>query len=287
MGKCWYCDTEVTLSNDNIKCPSCKKTLYYICWNCKKPFEVADENNKKRKECVVCKFFYCPNCSICGKNCKKRNWETFLDGKELPRDKRKIIEYFGIQKVGAEEKRCPRDVGISYGKGKIKTCYLKMLGYKPKNKEDAEKFKKRLGEISEISIGSSTTITKIRQEGTYGQEYRDAFNLGICLGLFKIERKSNPDKNGVDIQMFTRIEGKPCEYWDADKMLWKECPKCKKEFSLEVDYCPICTYKKGSKKNQQIKLKICKSDKDTCQFDRNNYNPIKKEGEDERVVEED
>jgi len=288
MGKCYKCGTEVTLSENNTKCPYCKTTLSYPCWNCKQWFEVADENGNKRKECPVCKFFYCPNCSICGSNCKKRSWEQWLYDKELPRDLKKIIEYFGIQKVGAEEKRCPREVGISYGKGKIKTCILKVKGYKSKNQNDTNAFAKRLDEISSIPIGISTTITKIRQEGTYGQEYRDAFNLGICLGLFKIERKPNPDNEGVDIQMFTRIDGQPCEYWDASKLLWKECISCKKEYPLESEYCSSCNYKRGKNKLQPVKLKLCKSDKDTCQYDRNNYVQVKKESEEDgRMVEED
>lgn len=285
MGTCWHCRTEVTLSENNTKCPNCKETLYYTCWKCKVPFEVSNEKGNKIKECPVCKFFYCPSCKICGSNCKKRNWELFLIDKKLPEDIDKIIEYFGIAKVGAEEKRCPNDVGISYGKGKIKTCLLKMRGFNSKNEIDAKRFLDRLDEITNIPIGNSTTITKIRQDGTYGQEYRDVFNMGICMGLFKIERKPNPDKEKVDIQMFTRVNGEWCQYFDIKDIIYKKCSKCNKQYPLEKDYCPICIFKKGKDKGNAVKLKLCKSDKDTCQFNRNDYTQVNKKGEDDGFVE--
>ena len=99
------------------------------------------------------------------------------------------------------------------------------------------------------------------------------------------------DKEGVDIQMFTRVDEQICPYWDAVDITFKKCtnPKCKlTSHPIESEYCSVCMNKKGKNKGQPFKLKLCKSDKDTCQFSRNDYTKVNKEGEeDERTIEED
>ena len=61
-----------------------------------------------------------------------------------------------------------------------------------------------------------------------------------------------------------------------------KCPTCQvKEHPIESDCCSQCIKQRGNNKGQPFKLKLCKSDKDTCRFDRNDYQEIKKEVEED------
>ena len=56
----------------------------------------------------------------------------------------------------------------------------------------------------------------------------------------------------------------------------KYCTKCKKNYPLDVDYCPIHKYSKGNNKGEPFKLKIRRSKIHFCKLGRNSYKKAKK-----------
>ena len=201
MGTCWNCNTEITLGEERTKCDVCGCVLFYKCNSCKLEFKIEDKNTKKKlKECKLCGYFICPNCNICSITCNKYEWEREIlmilkpeitqgNHPELIEKIKHIIKYFEEEKGGQEQRVCPeRKVLISYAKNRIKGLLAKVEGFRIKNIEDKNAFLKRLDEVTEKPIGSELKISEIREDGSYGQEYRDAFNLLVCLGRLKIEK---------------------------------------------------------------------------------------------------
>lgn len=278
MSKCYNCGTEFTLKEEEIKCDSCRKNVNFICHNCKEWFEISEN-----KLCRVCGFYVCPNCGTCGINCQKKEWIFYL--KEIIKDKeilKKVIEYIEEIKLNNDQKSCLRGVPISYAKGKIKSCFVRMKGYKIKNENDLQKFNERIKLITDINLGKKLTVNQSREEGSYGQEYRDVFNLLICLGKIKPTKKKiiEGDKE-IEYNCFERVETSYCPYFDAKNLIVKECPNknCKiKIFPLsQIECCsPECKYKKGKNKGNFYKLKHKISNKDICQLNRSDF---KKEDE--------
>lgn len=262
MGKCYKCGTEVTLKEEETHCDNCGIIIRYWCWNCKKGFDIENEETKEKlKECSVCGYFYCPECGCCGKNCETQEWISKIkniigcDTKEMIE---KLIDLIKQIKIGKEHKNCPYGVPISYAKDKIKYSAARTQGYRSKNKYDTEKFLQRLKQIEQMDIGTEFTINSIREEGVYGQEYRDAANYCVCLGMLKVIYKKN--KQNKEYALFKRDKEKSCQYILLKDLVFDWCPSCKKK--------GICSenFKKGEKKGQQHTTIKKITNEDICQL---------------------
>lgn len=279
MGTCWNCGTEVTLKEGRTKCDNCNKILFYHCNNCKKKF-IVENKGQKLKECKLCGYFYCPNCGICFYGCKKYKWQeeimkilspefSFMKYPILESKIKKIITYLEKEKVSNERKECINKVPITYAKGRVKCLLAKVEGFRVKNEKDRIAFIKRIDEVTEIPIGTKLTINKIREAGSYGQEYRDAFNLLVCMGKLKIEWLKNKDDE--EYAIYERVDGMVCKNLNREELIINECPKCKKVYSKEVTQCSCYVYKKGEHKGEFIKTKKRLNNNDTCQMYRGDF----------------
>jgi len=295
MSECFNCGKEFTLKEKDIKCDSCGEKVNFRCHNCKSWFPVYDEETKQKlKECKVCGFFYCPNCGVCGINCEKGEWcqiikEIFapeINYSNVPNlsDKiQKLLTFIEELKLGKEQKSCHRQVPISYAKSRIKRCFVKMLGYRVNDYEDMKEFKSRLNKVLSSNVGEFLSVNKSREKGSYGQEFRDAFNYAICIGkLEKVEVEKLIDNEIIKLPFYKRVEKGDCPYLDDKDLIVKVCSNkdCKiKKFPLSQTECcdPRCNYKKGVNKGKPRKLKLKISTKDICQLNRGEF---KKEEED-------
>lgn len=281
MSECWNCGTEFTLSQSEIKCDNCKKVVNFPCHKCCEWFSIEG-----LKQCAYCGFYPCPNCHICRINCdrdehfNKITSIVYQEGKEEDVLINEIIDYFGDVKLKKDRQECDRNVSISYAKARIKACVVRTMGFRTKNKTDLEKFKKRYEEILDTDLGKQLTVNSSREAGSYGQEFRDAFNYAICMGKLK---KIKIKKDDTEYDAFERIEMSQCPYLDLKDLIVKECPnlKCKiKSYPLKEEFCicPECIYKMGKNKGQLRKLNPKISNKDICQLKRGEF---KKDGEGE------
>lgn len=280
MGTCWHCNTEVTLSKEQTKCDNCKEVLFYHCNNCKEEFKVEDKEHKL-KECKLCGYFYCPHCGVCFYGCKKYKWQdnimkilalefSFIKYPILQEKIKKIIDYMENEKSSNERKECINHVPITYAKGRIKSLMAKSAGFRVRNINDKDAFDNRIKELTEMDIGEKTTISAIREEGTYGQEYRDAFNLLVCLGKMKITWiEAKDDKPAYPL--FERIDNPICSYLNKEKLIINECKKCKKQFPRGVKFCDICVKKKGKYIGSYFETKERLDNIDTCQMYRGDF----------------
>lgn len=290
MGTCWSCNTELTLGEDRTTCDVCGEILFYHCNNCAEKFEVGNKNDKsKLKICKLCGYFKCPNCSVCYSGCKKFNWEREIlkilrpevtqgNCENILKKVREIVKYFEEEKISIDRKNCPeRKVPISYAKTKIKSLLAKVDGFRVKNEADKDAFVKRIEEITDLPIDSELTINKVRKEGSYGQEYLDAFNLLVCMGKLEIkERKFLKGKQEIKYKCFVRCEKESCFNLDVDGLIITYCESCRTRYPRGTIYCSKCKpYSKGKQIGEQRKLKERLSDKDSCQLYRGLFNKNK------------
>lgn len=284
MGTCWNCNTQLSLDKEQTKCDNCGEILFYNCNNCGKEFEVEDKKSKEKlRECKLCGYFYCPSWGVCSYTCKRFLWQKEIlkilrqeipinDYPKLPELANQIVRFLEGEKIGLERKSCPeRNVPITYAKNRIKSLLAKFEGFRIKNQKDREAFLKRFDEITEKPLGIKLTVSESREEGSYGQEYRDAFNLAVCLGKFEIRRVKQKDKD-KEYDVFIRCEKQPCKYLAREDLVITECPKCKKKFKRGTLVCDTCPpYEKGKDIGKQRKLKERLNNKDTCQVYRGSF----------------
>ena len=292
MGTCWNCLSQVTLKEEETKCDNCGKNINYQCNYCHKWFSIYDEKEEKKiNECKVCGFFVCPNCGTCSPSCLKEIWQanimkilapeiTYVTFPSLQNKINKILSYIEEIKIDKDRRTCPRGVPISYAKERIKRFIVRTRGFKTKNDLDVIKFKERIEEILNKDLGSQLTINQSREEGSYGQEYRDAFNYCLCLGKLKIQKvEKEIDGELVEFYVYRRVEDGICPLLNLTDLIIKICPnpKCKiHKFPLDSEYCSSCIYQKGKNKGQAIKLKLKISNKDICNLNRGEFE--KKDG---------
>lgn len=279
MGTCWNCNTEVSLEGDQTRCDNCGEVIYYKCNSCKEEFKVEDKKTKKKLEiCPFCGFFKCPNCDVCYFGCQRFEWQKEIlkilreeipinQYPNLPDKAFKIVKFIENEKNSIERRNCPeRGVPISYAKNRIKSLLARFEGYRVKNSNDKGAFVKRFEQITKREIGEELTVNQSREEGSYGQEYRDAFNLAVCMGKFKIIKKKKKDSDET-YDVFVRCEREPCKHLARENLVISVCPNCKKRYSQDKQYCDNCPpYKKGKKKGQLRELKKRLNNKDTCQI---------------------
>lgn len=285
MGTCWNCNTQITLGEERTTCDCCGEILFYHCNSCGKRFEVQDKDTKKKLiECKLCGYFTCPNCSVCSSSCKKYKWEEeilkILQDTTLNQQQqaKKIREYLVEEKSGKEERVCPeRRVLISYAKNRVKSLLAKVEGFRVKDEKDREAFVVRMNETIQKPIGTELKISEVKEAGSYGQEYRDAFNVLVCMGKLKIFTKSFTENDKIIYyDVYVRCDEPSCSFLSKEDLILNKCPNPKhigkNSFSLEEEYCPTCPpLKKGKEKGQQRKLKKRLNDKDTCQLYRGNF----------------
>lgn len=286
-GGCWNCSKQFKLEEKETHCDNCGILTRWWCNGCKKPFDVEDKDTKEKlKECKLCGYFICPHCETCLSTCEKWEWQKEIlnilkkdipIGKypSLPKRAKEITELVINKKISIERKICPeRGVPISYAHGKIKSLLAKFEGFRVKNELDKEAFLKRIDEITNIEIGKGVTVTSARENGTYGQEYRDAFNLAVCLGQFKIEKRTR-EKSGNTYDIFIRCENGPCKFLARDVLIITYCEKCKKRFPKGTLVCDECIpYLKGKNKGKLRILKERLNSDDVCQCYRGLFNKI-------------
>lgn len=279
MGTCHNCNTQVTLKDGESKCDNCKEVLRYCCHQCNNWFFIRDQNQNKLKECKVCGFFYCPLCGICGPDCAKSIWRERLNTinpKLQATQISDVIKLLEEIKYGKENVNCLNLVPITYAKTKIKSLFARMDGFKTKSEKDTEAFKRRVMDILDKPLGWKMNVNELRENGSYGQEYRDALNIGICTGEIKanIIRK----EDGRKYIEYERIQEPPCNYLvKIGDLIINHCSKCQSVFEKEELFCNRCVYKKGKNKGQPLKLKKRLSNIDSCKFPRNDFKKIKDE----------
>lgn len=285
MGGCWKCKTQLTLKDDEVKCDKCRTLIRWWCNSCKQPFDILDkETNKKLVECKLCGYFNCPHCDNCLSTCDKWEWQKEIlnilkqdipigQYPTLPERAREITELVISKKVSTERKNCPeRNVPVSYAKNRIKSLLIKFEGFRVKDEDDRNAFLERFDEITEIKIGKEATVTSTREKGSYGQEYRDAFNLAVCLGKFKIERTKKKDSEET-YDVFVRCEIGACKFLARDDLIITYCPNCQKQYEKGKEYCYDCKpYSKGERQGEYRQLKQRLTNKDTCQCYRGLFN---------------
>jgi len=303
MGTCWNCGNDVFLKEEEVRCDRCKKIVRYWCNACHVPFDVQNKETKKKiKICKWCWFFICPNCNACSPTCSKfehqKKIKKILNGL-IPIDKwnelddkiKKIVDYFEYIKLGKEKTECEFGVPKTYAKERIKNILARIKGFKVRDDIDKNAFLKKQDEVLEVKEGKEFTIGNTRDNGTYGQEYRDVFNLCVCSGILEYKKKSFKNEKGIEISYdsWTRIEENQCPYFDIEELIVKYCPQCAKTFSRDELYCNECKYKnnykehkKGDLKNVPLKEKL--SDNPTCK----NLKNFKKIREDkDEIIRED
>lgn len=284
MSKCYNCNKEFTLKGEDIKCDSCGKIVNFCCHSCKNWFSILDDAfQEKIRECRVCGFFICPNCGVCGPSCKKDGWFNKIkkilsnEEKELDEKIKSICDYIEEIKLSKDQKTCKRGVPISYAKNRIKSCVVRMKGYRVKDEEERKIFSDRVEEVLDKEIGEILTINQSRERGSYGQEFRDVFNYCICLGKLEKIKVSKPiDGEEVEFEAYRRIESGTCPYLDLKDLIVKECmnKECKiKTFPLSQTECcdPRCNFQRGRYKGQPRKLRLKISTKDICQLNRGEF----------------
>lgn len=291
MGTCWNCNTQLNLGEKRVHCDNCGSIIFYKCNNCEEEFEVLDKKTKKKlKECNLCGYFLCPSCGVCSWSCIKYRWEREILKILRPEvtqgncpiilnKVRNIVLYFEKEKGGSERRVCPeRGVLISYAKNRIKSLLAKVEGFRVKDEKDKDAFLNRMKETTNKEIGTELKISEVREDGSYGQEYRDVFNLLVCLGKLQIVKKFfEKDGETIAYDSYIRCEKEICKLLSKDDLIVNEC-KCtehkgNKRFPLNTEFCPTCSpYSKGKEKGQLRKLKKRLNDKDTCQLYRGFFN---------------
>ncbi len=288
MSQCYNCGAEFTMRPEEIKCDNCHKIVNFPCYNCGSWFQVYDEStDTKIKECGVCGFFECPSCGVCGDKCQKGDWgikiKKILESPKLDLNEKikTILDFIEEIKIGKVQRECPRRVPISYAKGRIKTCIVRMRGYRTKDNEDMKIFSKRVEEVLNKNLGEVITINQAREKGSYGQEFRDVFNYCLCEGILeKINIKKVIDNEEIEYEVYRRCEKGPCPLLDLNELIIKKCPnpQCKiRNFPISQETCadPRCNYKTGKNKGQPRRLKLKISNKDICKLNRGSF--IKRE----------
>ena len=162
-----------------------------------------------------------------------------------------------------------------------------MNGIGVKNELDTRGFKEKFDKILGILEGNTFTIKQLREEGRYGQEERDACNLGVCMGEVKAELVLTKDKKKAIVYTKIKNNGK-CAYLRQDNLIIKKCLNCKIDYNnpqLEhyqpnIDFCPKCIYKKGKKKNTHYQLKIRETNTFICNCPYIEFKVVGKEDED-------
>jgi len=286
MGTCYNCGKDITLTDGEVKCDNCGAIITYPCHSCKKWFSIYDEKTgTKIKQCGICGFFPCSHCGVCGKDCEKDLWQTQImkilspeiNYQTIPNLQIKINKIFELIeeiKISHDKKQCHKGVPITYAKTRIKSCIARMKGYRVKSEKDLQKFKERVEEILDKDLGTQLTINQSREDGSYGQEYRDIFNYCICLGKLKIQKvKKNFDGEEKEIEVYRRVEDGQCKFLDITNLIIKICPKCKKEYpqNSPIEYCDCYQYKKGKNIGQFPKLYLKLSNNNTCQLNRGEF----------------
>jgi len=264
MGICWNCNSEVILKEEETRCDRCKEIVRYWCNCCKQPFDVQDKKNKKLKECKWCYFFICPNCFTCSPTCSKYKHKEiirkYLNGLipinkygELDKASQKIIDYFEKIKNTLDKTTCSFGVPKTYAKEKIKGILARMNGFKTKSKSDQLAFEERYEETLDKPLGFKYTIKQVREDGSYGQEYRDVFNLCVCLGKLKYKKEKFKNEKGIEIEFdsWTRVEDGSCPNFDDKELIVGYCINCKGVFLKDETYCNKCFYKKASKQHKK------------------------------------
>jgi len=278
MGTCYNCGIEITLKEEEVVCDNCGKVVNYPCHYCKKWFSIDDT-----KLCGVCGFYVCPYCGTCGTDCQKEMWQTRITKilspeisyetfPKLQEKINKLLELIEEIKISHDKRECPKGVPITYAKNRIKSCIVRMKGFRVKNNADMRAFQRRIEEVGDLNIGETLTINQVREEGNYGQEYRDVFNYCVCLGKLKKEkRKKLIDDEEIEIEVYKRTENGICSNLNLKDLIIKYCPKCKEKYSLDDENCLNCFYKKGKNIGKPFKLKLRISNKDICQLNRGEF----------------
>jgi len=284
MGTCHKCGRQVTLQDKEVKCDNCFATLTYPCNSCKHWFSIQDEETKyRRKECGICGFFVCPHCGNCSPDCEKELWQTKINkilAPEINYSKflnlqikiNKIMELIEEIKIGKEKRQCQkRKVPLTYAKQRIKSCVVKMKGFRTKNQKDIDKFNERMEEVLDKDIGTKLTINQSREAGSYGQEYRDVFNYCLCEGVLE-KQKVNMiiDGEEKEMEIYKRVENGKCLFLDLKELITNSCPKCQTKYDEIESQCTNneCIMKSGKNKGQLRKLRLKISNKDICQLNR-------------------
>lgn len=233
MGKCFNCNNEVNLQDDQINCPFCNNILRYNCIKCHQEFLIINEKNKKLKECRFCGYFICPHCSSCNLTCSRMNFGIELQNilqdilikpfseEHYLKILNSIDKYFLYSTK--DKTFCLFNVPKSYAKERIKNILLRQNGLKNKNNNETIIFLNRFNDIKNKPIGTILTISSLREQGHYGQEYRDVCNYCICEGILKVNEISKDDDKNEIKYVYERINGQNCINFNKNIFL-KKCP---------------------------------------------------------------
>jgi hypothetical protein len=272
MGKCCNCGKQITLKEGNTICPACNEEAYK-CWSC---LEIITPT----KICPACGYYICLNCNSCSPSCPIENYTERIAQEDSTLNKtliNKILNIYFTLKNNTDNNRflCSQNVPISYAKSRIRNFLLKLLGHTTKNLEECARFKKRIQIFKEMPVGNIFTISKIKEDGFYGQEYRDAAYYCVCMGILKVQTKERKDTEGNILNYYEEFERLPlmlpCQYSNYNKIAIKQCKRCKTIYELSDNYCKKCIYKKGKNKNERLPLQLINSCCDFCQLSRQEF----------------
>ena len=272
MGTCRHCNKEISLKDNEKNCPGCGLAPYK-CWNC------HESITGETKECVVCNFFICPDCGVCGKDCKIHPLIKEVKGMPL----RRAVEHIYASIKAPDRRCCPNGVPISYGHGKLKNMALRLKAISTRNKEDSDAFVSRFENIKLFSVGHTWTISQQKQDGQYGIELREVSNLSVCMGQAKKTKMIERDDDGNvkrEYELFRRVDGVPCIHRNWNSLVSMYCSKCDNTFPMEQTHCGVCAYSRGKRKGQAFELTPRRSKVHFCQLRRQDYKKKKKEGKD-------
>lgn len=267
--KCHHCGKIIKLKKKNT-CPHCEKNPYHC--------RICGEIITNDKLCYSCGFFICEHCGACGG--EEFNCAAILIAKEDEELLYSIRQAFELKK-NPPQRECPRGVPISHAHGNIKDMELKLLGFNVKSEEDRKKFNERLDYLSNLPIGTKTTVSILRDDGSLGKETRVILNRLICSGLFKKQKKfiikeiQRGKRKGetykIPYDEFIRIDDeKPCEYLESE-MGYKKCEDCGKKYLGTENFCIKETHKKP------IRLKTYKKESEMCKLETKEFKKKKEE----------
>ena len=241
MSRCINCNKEIELKNEwyeNLakKCPYCETEKPFRCWNC---FE--EINIKNDSECKMCGFFICSKCNLCGMECKSLSVINDMKNDKIwklltKQEQRYLMNKISESLSGKKNKSCFRKVPISYAKQKNRSLLLKLNGLAAKGKYDTEKFHERYNYYKEKEYGEKFTINETRDYGTYGQEERDALNLLICHGFYRVIEQVIKSKT---VKKYERCNEGVCPYFKEENLYTTDEKGERKKRKGNVSCCTL------------------------------------------------
>lgn len=273
MSECKNCNKEITLKDNETKCPSCGTEQTFNCWNCSMTITPG-----KNKECPVCFWFICEQCDSCIDECKfELQWikiNEYIEPKDNIRARSHLRDIVAELIHKKKPMRiCERGVPWTYAKNIVPKLIRKIDGIQTKKIGDQQRFEERLANIKSMDDLKEFTVESEREIGFNGNEQRETIYLAACTGLAKLKWEENKNKGKV---IGTRdAQAKVCPFFQGfGDIHRRQCPKCKHLYLSTIFECEVCVYQKNTEKNKKgdrIQTRAIKSSVDICSFENEKF----------------